>query len=72
MKRYRAVQDFWYASSGCDCCEPTKMEFWQVYDAESGEEVMTNGTPYNEASLYEALLELNEIEVELECADDNR
>lgn len=71
MKRYRAVQDSWYDNPGCDCCEPTEMEFWKVYDAESGEEVATNGTPYSAESLYLALLELNEIEVELECADDN-
>ena len=62
MKRYRAVQDYWY-----DGDQPN--EFWKVYDGDSDEETITNGTPYSTESLYLALLELHGIEVELEEHD---
>jgi len=27
---YKIVYSPWWASNGCDCCEPTEMEGWEV------------------------------------------
>jgi len=56
--KYKAVEDCWW-----DWTE--RMSFFKVYD-EAGNEVKTNGTPYNEESLYLAILELHGINVEVE------
>lgn len=51
MKTYKFIEDCWYSSNGCDCCEPEPMYYYtpQGFD--------TNGTPYDVAGCYLACIE---------------
>lgn len=57
MNKMIIRRNVWWASNGCDCCEPTEMEYFTIHTP-GGYDVSTNGTPH---TLEDALLELKEM-----------
>lgn len=54
MKTYKFIEDCWYSSNGCDCCEPEPMYYYtpQGFD--------TNGTPHDVFGCYLACIEIED------------
>ncbi len=56
MKRYNFVDDSYYTSSGCDCCEGLWTECYNL-DTDSHPEVFQNGSAHSIDECLEQVLE---------------
>lgn len=74
MKTYEFVEESWYASNGCSCCEPVLMECYNILG-----DYYTNGSAHSVEDCYRLVLELegvidedldfdyNDVDFELMC-----
>ena len=54
MKVYEFIEECWYSSNGCDCCEPEPMYYYipQGFG--------TNGSPHSVEDCYLACIEIED------------
>lgn len=68
-KKFTIVEDVYYTSNGCDCCEPTEFYIYEVYD-ENNNVIDTNCSLHSVEDAYSAILEHLNISVDVEFFDE--
>lgn len=63
-KKFKIVEDIYYTSNGCDCCEPTEWYAYEVYD-EDNSLITTSVGLHSLEDAYKAILDYLDITVDV-------
>ncbi len=70
-RKFKIVEEGYWAGNGCDCCEPDYFPTYRVFEIVEGSdvEVFLNGTPHELEDVYHGILTHLGIDLEVVYED---